>query len=311
MLAYYFRTLKDKEIKKIDAPRVGMWIHVETLTEKEITALVDEHGLDRGLLEDANDFFEVPRFEHHGSVSYLFTRYPTVDENSGEVITKPILLAVGENFVLTASFGKPPFFKMFFSESARKIELYTTQKAKFFISVMHAITAEYTRSFITIRKEVRESRVPLDKITDKDLEQFVKYENTVNDYISSLVPTNIALIRLRAGKHLPLFKEDEEIMEDMLLANSQLVENGKALLKSIQNIKNAYMTVMSTKLNTTVRTLTALTILLTIPTIVSSLFGMNVPLPLRDNPLAFWAVIAIIMISAGVIGYLFARNKWI
>lgn len=309
MLTYYLRTLKDTEIKEVDEPRAGVWIHANNLRESEIEVLVDRHGLDRGVLEDANDFFEVPRFEQSGGIGYFFTRYPATDQDTGETFTTPILIAIGEDFVLTITIGgKPKFFEQFFS---KKVQIHTTQKAKFFIQIMEEITKQYTRSFITMRRSVRQSRVHIEEIDDHEIELFVRFENSVNDFISALVPTNTALTRVLSGKYLQLYEEDADLMEDLRLANIQLVESGNAVLKTIQNVRDAYSTIMTNRLNKVVRTLTALTILLTIPTIIASLYGMNVAVPFGDHPQAFWLVVAMVMMVSGFAGYLFARNRWI
>ena len=100
-------------------------------------------------------------------------------------------------------------------------------------------------------------------------------------------------------------------MNDLMIANSQLVDSARSVLKTIQNVRTATEAILTNKLNTTIRTLTILTIILTMPTIVTSLFGMNVAIPFGDNPYAFWMVLGFIVFLVGGVVWLFKRNKWL
>jgi magnesium transporter len=138
----------------------------------------------------------------------------------------------------------------------------------------------------------------------------VFFEQELNETIAALVPTNTWLQQLTKGNYLRLFSEDMELLEDLLIGYNQLVDSSKAILKTIQNIRGASEAILTQNLNNTIRTLTALTIVLTIPTLVSSLFGMNVPIPFQNNPYAFWFVLALIITAvAGTIQLL--RNRWL
>ena len=108
-----------------------------------------------------------------------------------------------------------------------------------------------------------------------------------------------------------MFNEDRELMEDLLIANNQLVESAQSILKTIQNIRSATEATLTQNLNYTIRILTATTVILTIPTLVSSLFGMNVKVPLQDHPYAFWLILVLIIACVGLTIHFFMRNRWI
>ncbi len=135
----------------------------------------------------------------------------------------------------------------------------------------------------------------------------VNYEHELNDIIASVVPTNTWLQQVANGNFIQLFNEDVELMEDLMIANSQLVDSARSVLKTIQNIRAATEAILTNRLNSTVKTLTILTIILTIPTVVSSLYGMNVPIPLANNPMAFWLILVFIVVL--VIGVIVAFKK--
>src|SRR5690606_40623720 len=98
MITHYFRTLKDSELKKLETVRTGIWTHVVDPTRDDLAYLKQEFALDELMLDDATDFFEVPRFEREGSIAYFFVRYP-FDEKTEDTDTAPLLIALGESFV--------------------------------------------------------------------------------------------------------------------------------------------------------------------------------------------------------------------
>jgi magnesium transporter len=110
---------------------------------------------------------------------------------------------------------------------------------------------------------------------------------------------------------MQLYNEDVELMQDLMIANSQLVDSARSVLKTIQNVRTATEAILTNKLNMTIRTLTILTIILTIPTIIASLYGMNVPIPLGDHPYAFFMVLGFIFVSVLCVVLLFKHHKWL
>lgn len=307
MITYYFKTVQDEKLQTLDEPRAGVWVHAESPTDGELDALVSDFNLDRTILEDARDFFEVPRFERSEGGTYFFTRYP-YDDTDEDIDTAPILIVVGESFVLTVVQRNAPFLKPLF-ESARKVS--TTQKSKLLMECMTSLTSAYEKELVRMRKAVHRDKISIRQMRARDIERLVQYEHTLNDVISALVPTNTWLKQVSGGNYVQLYTEDIELLEDLMIANSQVIDSAKSVLKTIQNIRGASEAILTQRLNVTVRTLTALTILLTIPTIVASLYGMNVPLPLADHPHAFWLVLVLVVTLVSLAWHFFSRNRWL
>lgn len=306
MITHYFKTLKDTELKVIDTPRNGVWTHVVEPTDVEMEKLVSDFALDDAILEDARDFFEVPRLERSGGVTYFFTRYP-YDDKDETIDTAPLLMVMGESFVITIAVREVPHFKQFISG---QVGINTTQKAKFFLQIMDVITKAYEKDLTRLRRAVHRDRNKLQKIGPREIERLVGYENELNNMVAAVVPTNTWLNQVATGNYMQMYNEDVELMEDLVIANSQLVDSARQVLKTIQNVRGASEAIMTSTLNSSIRTLTVLTILLTIPTIVSSLYGMNVPLPLSNNPLAFWLVSVVILILVVVTVLIFKKKDW-
>ncbi len=306
MITYYFRTIKDTELKKLDAVRTGVWVHAESPTPEEIKKLQADFGLDADIMEDAEDFFEVPRLEKSDGGTYFFTRYPyrEIKEDSE---TAPLLIIMGESFVLTVALRPVPFLERFFSG---KEAVVTTQKAKFFILMIEALTHSYDSELIKLRKAVQKERVRLTKIGMKGIERLVQYESRLNSMVDALVPTNAWLQQVPKGNYMQLFSDDIDDMEDIIIANNQVVNQARSILKTIQNMRGGIEAIMTSRLNNSLSILTVLTILLTVPLVIASFYGMNINLPLQDSPFAFFYILAANGVILAVLVWFFQKKGW-
>ncbi|MBI2013201.1 MAG: magnesium transporter CorA family protein [Candidatus Colwellbacteria bacterium] len=306
MIKIYQKTIRDREVKTIDSFKVGSWINVHNPTEEEIKLLAAGHSLEESLLKDALDPYEVPRIEIEGKSAYVFTRVPYGEET--RISTAPLLIVIGENFVLTLSLKPLPFLEEFLTG---KVDFSTTQKTKLFLQIFSQIVSTYNNSLTQISRRVRGVGIRLEEIKNKDIAQLVGFEGVLNDFLAALVPTNAILTNLLPGRFIALYEEDKDLVEDFSLGIGQLVETCKSNLKTMVNIREAYSTIVTNNLNRIIRLLTALTVIIAIPTMVFSLFGMNVALPGTHSPHAiFW-----ILSGTGLVTILlliaFIKNRWL
>ncbi len=304
MITYYFRTIKDEALKTLPEPRSGVWVHVVSPTDDELSKIAKEFTLDEDIIEDAKDFYEVPRMERSNGATYFFTRYPLRNQEND---TAPVLIIVGESFVVTIASTNVPQFERFITGTE---SVYTTQKAKLFIQIMEVFTTSFDRELVRLRKAVHKDRARLRSIGPREIERLVGHENTLNSIVDALIPTNVWLQQVPSGNYMQLYDDDLETMEDLVIANGQVVQSARSILKSIQNIRGASEAIMTSRLNNTLRILTSLTIILTFPIVITSLYGMNVPLPFQDNQFAF---LGIVILNVGLLTFLlwlFKKNQW-
>jgi magnesium transporter len=304
MLTYLTRTENYSKLKEAGQNKRDLWIHATNLNSADISKLVSEFNLDETMLKDSTDYFEVPRVEYEGDVTYFYTRYPTVD--NGEDTTAPLLIAIADNFVLTTSHEEPEFLSRFRKATSNEL---TTNSTHFFIHLMSLVEHSFARALIAVRKEVHKTRVSINNINNADIERFVVLEGIVNDFTSSLIPTSQALEVVLSGKWLNLTEDDKELVEDLVIATKQTVEMAKSVGRTISTIRSAYSVIVSNRLNKIVETLTSITIILTVPTVIASLFGMNVPVPLQNNNAGFLYVLALVAALCIAVTYLLRRNR--
>ena len=307
MITHYYKKDTQSALQTVKEPCVGVWTHVTAPSDGELTALIAQYGLDDAIIADIKDVFEVPRFEHEGITSYFFTRYP-YDVKDIDIDTAPILFILGETFLITITEQEVPFLDLFIEG---KREFATTQKTKLFLEFLYELVVTYERKLTRTRKMVYRDMGRLRNIRSRDIQRLVFFEQELNETMSALVPTHGWLQQLTKGNYIQMFGEDRELLEDLLIANVQLVDSTKSILKTIQNIRNASEAILTQNLNSTIRRLTAFTIVLTIPTLISSVFGMNVPLPFQENPHAMLYIGGFIVTVVGLTIYFFRSNRWI
>ena len=150
------------------------------------------------------------------------------------------------------------------------------------------------------------------RLRPSDISVIVEYERKLNDYLDALIPTNTALEKTISARYklLPLNDEDQDMVEDLSVDIEQVIARCKSLLRTITNVRDSYRAVMDTRLNETMRVLTVVTLSVTIPTMISGLFGMNVDLPVDvHNELIFWLVVAVSFVAAVSVSMYFLRKR--
>jgi magnesium transporter len=128
--------------------------------------------------------------------------------------------------------------------------------------------------------------------------------------IDALLPTNNSLQQITTGNYMQIFNDDVEEMQDLVIANGQVVNSARSVLKTIQNIRGAIEAIMTSRLNNALRILTVLTILLTVPLVIASLYGMNVDLPFQKGEYTFYFILLLNVLILGILTWVFRRNDW-
>jgi len=302
MLTIYQRSVAYRKTRQVPEFQKSAWIHLEKPTEDELKTASETLKVELGHLKDALDPYEAPRLEMEKEGVYTFVRYPHNES------TRPLLIVVAKEGVLTISQEPNPIIDRFLSGD---VDFYTTQKARFVLLILSEINKGYTGAMATIRKEINRSKTSPDKMTSKDIVKLVSYESTVGSYVDALIPQQAVLNKILLGKTFNVPDEDEDLAEDLVLSTNQLIDAGRAALRTMVNIRSAYTAISTERLNIIIRRLTALTVLLTVPTVITSFYGMNVMLPAQDTPLAPYAIFALIIAIVGVLLYALSRNKWL
>lgn len=306
MIKYYYKSLRT-EMKDLPKYQRGSWVYVEDPSEDEIQKLVKDFKLTEGHVRDALDEDEMPRLENEGEQTYAFIRVATILRN-GDFDTVPLLFIFGGDWTITISLKRLSYIDAFM---AGKVEFATTQRTKLILQITHLISEQYDIYISRTSKQIKTIRARLrgHEITNKDFIDFVTIEDELNEFLSALLPTNAMLRRLAMGRHLPLYDEDQDIVEDLLLNNEQSVDACRSNIKSISSIRGAYQAISSNNLNRTIKILTLVTVLITLPNIVFGMYGMNVHLPFAESTWAFVFVLGLVTLLLALALALLKRKR--
>jgi magnesium transporter len=290
MIKYFYKSLRTEQMSELDDYKRGAWVYVEAPDKNEIEFLVQKFKLDEGILEDSLDENEMPRLEKEGEISYIFVRFAMTDDE-GDLVTMPLLFVFGQELLMTVSLVRLPPLAVFMQG---KVEFATTQRAKLVLQILNLISDHYDTYISATSKQIKRIRAHLrqHEIGNQDFIEFVGIEDELNEFLSALIPTNATLRRLLLGRYMPLFEEDQDIVEDLLLNNEQSIEACNSNLKSVANIRDAYSSISANNLNRTIKVLTIATVMIAIPNLFFSMYGMNIDLPFQHHP-SFFPVLII------------------
>jgi len=304
MFSVYYRTIKDKRVRLINQPKKGSWISVVEPKENDI-GLLKKLKIDPSFIEDALDPDELPRIEKEKSFVYVILNAPC--QEKGKIFNIPVLTAFGQEVFVILSGRKLDFLDSLLKD----YRTYTTQKAKNLLNICLRITDLYTREIRKINKEINAKKVSLSKLKNKDIIAFVELEEGLNEFITAIVALIGVFEKIRSGKFIEIFEKDKDLLEDLITDSYQSLDMCRTSIKRIINIREAYSTILTNGLNRTMKALASLAIILGVPTIIASLYGMNVGLPLQSNPFAFFYIsIATLTVCLFLI-LVFYLKKWL
>ncbi|MCY3973937.1 MAG: magnesium transporter CorA family protein [Simkaniaceae bacterium] len=306
MITVYDKKDADSPFEVVDAPRSGSWIHVENATTNDINRISKLIDLEYTDLYDCLDRYEIPRIEKIGDHVLIFTRHPI--EVEGGLYTTTFTIILTRDYFITLCPRTSHLIESFITHAPKLIP---SQKPRFLICLLLKIAQEFTLQIKKIRVSVLRQEKKMTSVDNKEITDLTLHEEVLNQYFSSLIPLRNVLESIASGRYTSLHEQDKDLLEDLLNASVQSEDLCSTNLRSIRSLRDSYQIIFTNRLNRTIKLLTALTIILSIPTMVASLYGMNVALPLANIKHAFSWIIAIIVVLSIVALLIFQRKKWL
>ncbi len=151
----------------------------------------------------------------------------------------------------------------------------------------------------------------IQEVSDNDLKRLIKLEIIFHDLVDALVSNKTVLNNILRGNILHLFPQDKELIEHLLIKMEEIEKLSKAINRNLVNIREGYENIFTNNINQILKILTFLTILISIPTMLSSFYGMNVTLPLQDLKYTFYLIIFISISLIVLLFLIFKYKKWL
>ena len=291
MVKIYNTNIETNEFKEIKEYAKGSWINMVNPNEKEIQEVCENLKINDQFIRDALDFEEKARIDQEDDDNTILfvVDVPIIEKVEGvdTYTTMPVgMIVVRDDYFITVSLRKNRIIENF---EKRKIKNFQTYKKTRFIFQILYLNASYYLTYLKqINKETEFAEYILkNSLRNKELLKMLSLEKSLVYFATSLKSNEIVMEKTLRGRIIKLYDEDEDILEDAITENKQAIEMAQIYNNILNGTMDAYASIISNNLNGVMKTLTSITIILAVPTMISSFWGMNVNLPLQNNPYGF------------------------
>ena len=311
MLRIFKNELDDQVVKKINRIEDNCWINLINPKVEEIKLVVETLGIDEDLITKVLDAEELPRVEKTENATLIVVDCPyMIDSKSkNQYTTYPLGIIICDDFhVITVSLMEFDILKDF--EKGLVKTFYTYKKSRFLIQILMKTASSYLKVLNIVNKEIDEQeKVLYHSTNNKHLVGLLNIEKTLVYFITSLKANDLVLEKLSKGNVINMYNEDLEILEDTIIENKQGIEMCSIYKEILSTITDTYATIVSNNLNVAMKFLAGITIVLSVPTMISSFLGMNVRLgSFADSSFAFSFICFISLFIALFVAWLLKRK---
>ena len=275
MIKIYKTTTYEKKIKKIKRMSQDSWIDLFNPTKEEIDRVSEKTEINQDLISKMLDADELPRIEFDDNATLIVIDTPIITEEK-EYITHPLgIIITKSNYVITVSTKKIDILDDFKKNIVHDFR--TAKKTRFVIQIFLKTISKYLRVLKVINKSIDKKEEVLKKSTkNEDLIDLLGIEKTLVYFITSLRENKAVLDRLKRGNVIDLYEGDSALLDDAVVEMNQALDMATIYRDILSSITDTYATIVSNNLNDVMKFLAGMTIVLSIPTIISSFLGMNV-----------------------------------
>ena len=308
----YFKNIEYKTIA-VDKADAGTWVNVlPPLKQEEFTELSELLEIPIDFLKDSLDIDERSRYEIDDNVKLVVIKTPTENNSFNEseafYITIPICIILTHNQIVTVnSFENEAIKKFLNTFQNRSMDKKNMMVLKIFEKV--------TTNFQDYLKEINLRRNTLEQKLytanrNEELLQLMRIQKSLVYFITALRSNELLMIKMARRNFLQLNEEEKDLLDDLVVETSQALEMANTYTNILNSTLDAFASIVSNNQHETLKRLTTFTIFLSVPILIASIYGMNVPIPYKDTPYAFWApVIISFIIVAFVIWNYFKSVK--
>ena len=311
MMEIYLKRAADEEMKALDRledAEKGSWISLTCPNELELKDISEKFNISMDTLHDMLDLNERPLVEAEDDFSYVIVRIP-YKEADDSIITVPLGIIINEGYMITVCPCRNEILNDFLAGKIKNF--FTTKKTRFLLQIFSRTNHYYMKYLNDIYKSIEKKESTLKKLKNEDIVFLVELEKTLLYFSTSVTPNSNVLEKTLSGKVFKLFKGDEDILEDILIDTKQTIEMTTLYSKIIRNVREAYSTIINNDLNKILKFLASVTVILTVPMIITSAYGMNIGLPFQQSGMAFAIVSAMVIAISAILVAIFVNRDWL
>jgi magnesium transporter len=308
----YFKNL-DGQTVEITKPENGIWVNlVPPFKEEEFIELSEGLEIPIEFLRDSLDIDERPRFEIEDNVKFIVIKTPTENNSFNDsdafYITIPICIILTHNQIVTVnSFDNGAIKKFLNSFQKRHPDKRNMMVLKIFEKIVQDFL-DYLKQINHRRNQYEQSLY--DSNSNEDLLNLMRIQKSLTYFVTALRSNEMLMMKLERTNFLALNEEEREILQDLIVDMSQALEMANIYSNILGSTMDAFASIISNNLNNVMKRLTSITIILSLPILVTSIYGMNVDIPYQHSNHAFYIPVILSLVISVIIGWYFLKKKW-
>ncbi len=305
MLTYY-KTIDNKLIEQTKLSS-GCWVNVISPTKEEIDYLINSLNIDKDFISSSLDEEEFSHTITEGDQTLLVIDSPILNSEVENIIyiTIPIGIVIKDDIIITICAKENPSISDFYLGIVKDIN--TNLKTQFLLKFLLRVATRYLQYLKQIDKLSNIMELKLHKsMRNKELIQLLGLEKSLVYFSTSLKANEVTLEKILRGRIIKLYDEDQDLLEDVLIEIRQAIEMSNIYSSILSGTMDAFASIISNNLNIVMKVLTSITILMTIPTMIYSFYGMNV----SDLPIPnVWFPLIISIIAIFIVMFILIKTK--
>lgn len=290
----------------------GCWVNLVAPTEQEINELASKVQIPLDFLKDPLDEEERSRIEKDDDNILIIVNIPlmSMDEKGFPIYdTIPLGMIVAKNCFITVCLKDNPIFHLFKQNKVK--QFYTNKKTRFSLQILYLMATTYLKYLKQISKKTDSIEKELHQsMKNKELFSLLNLEKSLVYFTTSLKSNNIVLQKMLKFNYLKMYEDDQELLEDVIIENQQAIEMAETHTSILSGMMDAFASVISNNVNIVMKFLTSITIIMSLPTMVASFYGMNVSIPFQDYPYSFFVAIIISFILSSITAVIFWKKRF-
>jgi magnesium transporter len=308
MLTIYKTT--ERGLEQLESMANGSWVKVVNPTPEEIQQLVT-WGIDTDYINYSLDLDEMPRMERDDDYTFILVRIPHRQPDSDiPYITIPLGIMIKGNIIVTICRYDKEIFKVLANGKYRLLK--TGKRYRFALYIFLETATRYLTHLREINRMTESIEDQLQKSTrNREVLELLKYQKSLTYFATALRSNEVMFERVQRTQIFNYYEDDQDLLEDVLTENQQAIQMTSINTEILSSMMDAFASIISNNLNSVMKALAALTIIVSLPGTVAGFFGMNVILPVsNEDPLSFLVIFGIALAMTAIATYIFYKRDW-
>ena len=300
----------DQGFQEKEAWQADCWINVEAPSPADIKYLIEKLNVPESFLSDIEDADERPRIEEEDGWTLIILRIPFRHKgNDIPYVTVPLGFIMKEHYFVTVCHFNTDMLPDFIRYVNRK-RLTFTGNWDLLFRLFLSSSVWYLKYLKQINNQSRQVEKELERsIENEELQRLLKIEKSLVFFITSMRGNDNLLVKLKNLRSQRKFF-DEDLVEDVEIELRQALDSARIYSDILSGTMDAYASVISNNLNVIMKRMTSISLLLMIPTLIASLYGMNVPNSLSDKTYGFLLIFSVSVLFSGIAFLGLKRRNW-